>query len=187
MTEPQTDASAESNPVSGSVLDVIAIIESAKARGGIESLERFVGRALPEAPPEEVSEAAEVALEVIESVPIFLARARQAAEERGLTSMVLPLLRHAEQYYIQPLDLIPEMTQGLPGLLDDSYLVLRTIENLEKGPEPFLDWDLADPVRFLARLMGPVISARLDGIADEAMKDVSTHLEELWLEMSHQA
>ncbi len=173
--------------IHGSVPDVLAIIESAKARGGIESLERFISKALPEADDAEVQEAAQVALEVIESVPIFLARARQEADERGLTSVVYPLLRHAEQYYVQPLDLIPEMTQGLPGLLDDSYLVLRIIQNLDKGPQEFLDWDLEDPRRFLSRLMGPAISQKLDRIAHEAMEEVSTQLADLWQKMAHHA
>ncbi len=59
--------------------------------------------------------------------------------------LVGPLLDHAERYYLQPMDLIPEMTQGLPGLLDDSYLVIRFIQHLDKGPEEFLDWDLEYP------------------------------------------
>jgi hypothetical protein len=171
----------------GTISDILAIIESAKARGGIDGLERFIAKNLPEAEAREVAEAAEVALEVIESIPIFLARARQHAGERGLSSVVNPLLDHAERYYLQPLDLIPEMTQGLAGLLDDTYLVIRILQNLEKGPEAFLDWDLDDPARFLHRLIGPGVAQRLDRIAMEAMEDVSTHLAELWQRMAHPA
>ena len=171
----------------GSIRDILAIIESAKARGGMEALERHVTKALPEAEELEAKEAASVALEIIESVPIFLARARQAGRERGLESVVTPLLDHAERYYLQPMDLMPEMTQGLPGLLDDSYLVIRIIEHLDKGPEEYLDWDLEYPARFLGRLMGPQITQRLDRIADDAMDEVSTHLQELWAKMAHQA
>ena len=143
--------------------------------------------ALPEAEDAEVREAAEVALEVIESVPVFLARARQASHERGLSAVVLPLLERAEQYYLQPVDLLPEMTLGLPGLLDDSYLIIRIIENLEKGPQPFLDWDLEYPARFLQRLMGPAIAQRLDRIAERAMDEVSSQLTELWQRLAHPA
>jgi hypothetical protein len=171
----------------GSLSDILAVIESAKARGGIDALERFIARALPEAGQGEVEEAAEVALEVIESVPVFLARARQEAEAKHLSSVVLPLLDHAERYYLQPLDLIPEMTQGLPGLLDDSYLAIRILENIEKGPRPFLDWDLDEPARFLARLMGGAITQRLDRIAQQAMEEVSADLAELWTRMAHPA
>ena len=182
-----TPEEAELGEVGGSIPDVLAVIQSAKARGGMEALERFVAKALPEAEEAEVAEAAEVALEIIESIPIFLARARQAGDERGLSSVVTPLLDHAEGYYLQPMDLIPEMTQGLPGLLDDSYLVIKIIENLDKGPEEYLDWDLVYPARFLGRLMGPSVTQRLDKIAHDAMEEVSTHLQELWARMAHEA
>lgn len=183
--EPDYDDVLES--AGGNIRDILAIIESAKARDGVDQLERFVAKALPEAEEFEVREAAAVALEIIDSIPIFLARARQAGHERGLSSVVTPLLDHAERYYLQPMDLIPEMTQGLPGLLDDSYLVLRIIQNLDKGPEEYLDWDLDYPARFLGRLMGAPVRQRLDRIADDAMEEVSAHLQELWARMAHQA
>lgn len=167
--------------------DIQAVIESAKTRGGMEGLERFIQRRLPEAEEAEIAEAAEVALEIIESIPIFLARARQEAAQRALKSVVGPLLDHAENYFLQPVDLIPEMTQGLAGLLDDSYLVIRILENLDKGPEPFLDWDLEHPLTFLRTLVGLEISRKLDLIAAEAMEQVSAHLNELWARMSHRA
>lgn len=185
--EPTAEQGGAGGEIVGIPADILAIIESAKARGGIEALEKFIAKALPEAEEFEIEEAAEVALEVIESIPIFLARARQEAAQRGLSSFVTPLLDHAEHYYLQPMDLIPEMTQGLPGLLDDSYLVIRILQNLEKGPESFLDWDLDDPARFLQRLIGPGITQRLDKIAVRAMADVSTHLQELWTRMAHPA
>ena len=81
-----------------------------------------------------------------------------------------------------PPDVIP-----LPGLLDDSYLVIRIIENLDKGPQEFLDWDLDYPSRFLQRLMGPAITQRLDRIAEQAMDEVSTQLADLWQKMAHHA
>lgn len=173
--------------LAGSIPDILAVIESAKARGGIEALERFAAKSLPGSEEPEVREAAEVALEIIESVPVFLARARQEAMERGLANVIHPLLDHAEYYYLRPVDLIPEMTQGLPGLLDDSYLVLRMIENLEKGPRPFLDWDLDYPLRFVHRLIGPAIAQRLDRIARDAMEEVSTNLAEAWQKIAHPA
>ena len=170
-----------------SLSDIQAVIESAKARGGVEALKRYIRKRLPEAEDEEVSEAADVAVEIIDSIPIFLARARQEAEERGLTSVVTPLLDHAERYFLQPMDLIPEMTQGLAGLLDDSYLVIRMLEHLEKGPEPFLDWDLVYPAQFLRKLVGEDIARTLDAMVVDAMKQVSAHLNELWSRMSHPA
>ena len=166
--------------------EVQAVIESAKARG-MEPLERFIQRRLPDASPSEVTDAADLALEIIESVPVFLARAAQEAGDRNLTIVIQPLLDHAEQYFLRPMDLIPEMTQGLPGLLDDAYLVLRVLQNLEKGPEPFLDWDLDHPTAFLRRLVGERIGHELDMISFAAMQELSENLTHLWSGMAHEA
>jgi len=173
-------------PTGHVLTDIQAVIESARSRGGMEGLERYIRKRLPEAEEAEVKEAAEVAVEIIESIPIFLARARQEAAQRGLRS-VGPLLDHAEQYFLQPIDLIPEMTQGLAGLLDDSYLLIRILENLDKGPERFLDWDLKHPLSFLRSLIGLEVSRKLDLIAIDAMQQVSEHLSELWARVSHPA
>jgi len=171
----------------GTLADIAAIIESAKARDGRLGLEKYVARALPEATEAEVSEAADVATEIIDSIPVFLARARQEAHSRGLESVAGPLLDQAELYFLRPVDLIPEMTQGLAGLLDDSYLVIRTLQNLDRGPQPFLDWDLDYPVHFLKRLIGGQIAQRLDKLALDAMREVSAHLSDVWSRLAHEA
>ena len=171
----------------GTLADIQAVIESAKARGGIETVERHIAKTLPESDEAEVREAAEVAVEIVDSIPVFLARARQEAESRSLTSVIGPLLDRAEQYFLQPMDLIPEMTQGLAGLLDDAYLVVRILQSLEKGPEPFLDWDLDYPAKFLRTVVGEAVAQRLDVLAFEALQDVSTQLAEVWAKMSHPA
>jgi len=171
----------------GTLADIVAIIESAKARGGQVALEKHAAKALPGATAAEISEAAEVAVEIIESIPVFLARARQEANDRGLESVVGPLLDQAERYFLRPVDLMPEMTQGLPGLLDDAYLVIRTLQNLDKGKVPFLDWDLDQPARFLRRLIGARVAQRLDTLALDAMRDVSAQLSEMWNRLSHPA
>lgn len=187
VSGPSAPGGEQAEPGPHTLTDIQAVIESAKARGGMEALERFIQRRLPEAEEAEVREAAEVSVEIIESIPIFLARARQEAAQRALRSVVGPLLDHAERYFLQPVDLIPEMTQGLAGLLDDSYLLIRILENLDKGPEPFLDWDLQHPLTFLRTLVGLDIARKLDLIAAEAMQEVSQHLDELWARMSHPA
>jgi uncharacterized membrane protein YkvA (DUF1232 family) len=170
---------------------MLAVIESAKARGvgadGLDALEAFIANALPGASETEVAEAARLALEIIETVPVFLARARQEARERGLEQVVIPLLERAERYFLKPIDLIPEMTHGLPGLLDDAYLVIRTLQSLDRGSEPFLDWDLDAPVLFLTRLLGPSMTGRLDAIAGEALDDLSDRLDDLWNRTAHRA
>jgi hypothetical protein len=73
------------------------------------------------------------------------------------------------------------------GLLDDSYLVVRTLENLDQGPQPFLDWDLDYPARFLKRLIGTSVAQRLDDIALQKMREVSAQLSDTWIRMAHEA
>ena len=169
-----------------SMEDIQAVIDSAKARG-MDHLEAFIRRRAPALSEEKVIEAAEVAVEIIESVPIFLARAAQEARHRQMVKTVQPVLDHAEQYFLRPMDLIPEMTQGLAGLLDDTYLVLRVLQNLDKGREPFLDWDLDFPVAFLRGLVGDEIGRKLDTLSLTALQDVSQHLNLLWEQVSHEA
>ncbi len=177
-------------PSDDPIEDILAVIESAKARegeGDAEGLHAFAARALPGATEDEVRAAADLALEIIESVPILLARAHQEAEERGLQRVALPLLERAERYWLKPIDLVPEMTQGLVGLLDDTYLVLRTLEKLDRGQRDFLGWDLASPLRFLRRLLGRSLARRLDLVVAEALEELSENLEELWARSAHQA
>jgi uncharacterized membrane protein YkvA (DUF1232 family) len=169
-----------------SLTDIQAVIASAKSRG-IEPLQRYIRRRLPEATEAEVLEAADLALEIIDSVPVFLARADQEAEERRLDSVITPILEHVERYFLQPMDLIPEMTHGLVGLLDDSYLVLRILENLDRGPDRFLDWDLAHPLHFLRRLIGEEIARKLDERSLDAMGEISQDLSRFWDQVSHRA
>ncbi len=142
---------------------------------------------MPEADDERIEEAAEVAVETIESVPVFLARAAQEAREREMEDAVFPLLRRVQEYFIRPVDLIPEMTQGLAGLLDDTYLVLRLLQRLDRGPEPFLDWDLDEPVRLLRSMVGDEIAHRLDAVAFEAMQEVTASLSRVWTRMATEA
>jgi uncharacterized membrane protein YkvA (DUF1232 family) len=169
-----------------SVEDVQAVIASAKARGE-EHLERYVRNRLPDATDDQVAETVEVALEVIESIPVLLARAAQKSREKNLEGTVGPILNHAELYFLRPVDLIPEMTHGLAGLLDDTYLVLRVFQNLQKGPEPFLDWELDEPLAFLRTLLGKRIGEKLDSISVAAMHEVSQHVSSLWQQISREA
>ena len=124
-----------------------------------------------------------MAVEVVETVPVLLARAAQAAEEHHLKLVVMPLLDHAARYFVDPVDLIPEMTQGLAGLLDDTYLALRILENLNRGPHALFEADFDEPLRFLRRLVGPEISRKLDSASLFALQDVSTLVTRAWVEL----
>ena len=159
--------------------EIQAVIDSAKARGtGV--LEKYVRDRMPTATDEEVVDAAEVALEIIETVPIFLATAAQEAEDRRLTPLVQPVLDRAARYFLHPVDILPEMTLGLAGLLDDTYLVLRILQVLEEGPEPFVEWDLDHPTTFIRKLLGEQVSQQLDAISAIAFEEVAGTPGRLW-------
>jgi len=166
--------------------DIQAVIDSAKARG-VDHLEGFIRQRAPAMSEAKVQEATEVALEIIESIPIFMARAAQEARSRQMVRTVQPVLDHAERYFLRPMDLIPEMTMGLAGLLDDTYLVLRILQNLDRGPEPFLDWDLEFPLAFLRGLVGKEIGSQLDSLSVSAMEEMSQSLSMVWDQASHDA
>lgn len=190
MTDHEPTGAPEVDLGGGAAEDVAAVIQSAKARGGVDSLRDYVATTLPGAEdgdPEKVADVASVALEIIDAIPLMLASAHREAEDRGMAEVVLPLLERAERYFLVPIDLIPEMTHGLPGLLDDAYLVLRTLENLESGPEPFLDWDLDVSLEFLEGLLGRSMTGRLDEIAADAVADLQEHLQAAWDRAEHRA
>jgi len=163
-----------------------AVIASAKARGE-ESLVRLIRESIPEATEEEVREATETAIEIIDTIPVLMASAAQEADERNLTVVVQPVLDHAERYFLAPMDIMPEMTMGLAGLLDDAYLVLKVLENLQKGPQPLLDWDLEYPILFIRRLVGQKVGRQLDAVAMAAMHEISENVNQVWQLMAHRA
>ena len=159
--------------------EVQAVIDSAKARG-TDQLAIYVRGRLPDASDTDVHEAAAVLLEIIESVPIMLAAAAKGAEERNLTTVVKPVLDRAVRYFLHPVDLMPEMTLGLPGLLDDTYLVLRILQVLEEGPEPLVDWDLDQPTSLIRNLLEDTIGEQLDAISWLAFEEVVDDLRQSW-------
>ena len=140
----------------------------------------YVRSRLPDASDTDVHDAADVLLEIIESVPLILAAAAKGAEERNLTHVVQPVLDRAVRYFIHPVDLMPEMTLGLPGLLDDTYLVLRILQVLEEGPEPLVDWDLDHPTSLIRSLIEDTIGQQLDAISSLAFEEVIDDVRQSW-------
>jgi uncharacterized membrane protein YkvA (DUF1232 family) len=166
--------------------DVKAVIDSAKARG-TESLEVFVRSHRPELSDEVVAARATQALQLIEDIPRLLDGMRAAARGRDLESVVDPVLEHTTRYFLAPIDIIPEMTKGLAGLLDDAYLVYRTLQHLEGGPGTLLDVDFDAPVAFLRGLVGERIAATLDGAAVQTLEAVSERVTRAWAAMASEA
>ena len=159
--------------------EIQAVIDSAKARGP-DQLATYVRGRLPDASDADVFDTAELLLEIIESVPLVLAAAAKGAEERNLGHIVQPVLDRATRYFLHPLDLMPEMTLGLPGLLDDTYLVFRILPVLEEGPEPLVEWDLDDPTALIRKLLDDSIGQQLDAISSLAFEEVADDVRQSW-------
>ena len=168
------------------IADVQAVIDSAKARDN-GRLERFIGSKVPNAGDEEVREASESALAVIETVPVLLLEAMRSARQKGVARMVDPLLEHAARYFVDPVDLIPEMTQGVPGLLDDAYLSIKILQHLNSGPQKFFEWDFEQPLSYLRALVGEEIADKLDGLSIQALQQVSASVSNVWTELARDA
>ena len=159
--------------------EIQAVIDSAKARGP-DQLATYVRGRLPDVSDADVFDTAELLLEIIESVPLVLAAAAKGAEERNLGHIVQPVLDRATRYFLHPVDLMPEMTLGLPGLLDDTYLVFRILHVLEEGPEPLVDWDLDHPTALIRKLLEDSIGQQLDAISSLAFEEVADDVRQSW-------
>ena len=159
--------------------EIQAVIDSAKARG-THQLATFVRVRVPSASDRDVHDTAAVLLEIIESVPLILAAAARGAAEKNLGHVVQPVLDRAVRYFLHPVDIMPEMTLGLPGLLDDTYLVFRILQMLEEGPEPLLEWDLDHPTSLIRRLLGHAIEQQLDTMSNLAFEDVADDVGPSW-------
>jgi len=159
--------------------EIQAVIDSAKARG-IDQLAVYVRGRMPDVPDQDIADTAEVLLEIIESVPLILAATVKGAEEQNLVHVVQPVLDRAVRYFLHPVDLMPEMTLGLPGLLDDTYLVFRILQVLEEGPEPLVEWDLDEPTALIRKLLEDSIGQQLDAISSLAFEEVADDVRQSW-------
>ena len=159
--------------------EIQAVIDSAKTRGP-DQLATYVRGRLPDASSADIHDAAAVLLEIIESIPLMLEAAAKGAEERNLTHVVQPILDRAFRYFLHPVDLMPEMTLGLPGLLDDTYLVLRILQVLEEGPEPFMDWELDHPTSLIRGLLEDTVGRQLDAMSSLAFEEVVDDVRQSW-------
>ncbi|MBS7662783.1 hypothetical protein I0D00_12640 [Pseudomonas lalucatii] len=65
----------------------------------------------------------------IEQVPDVLDAAQQVAREAGIEEGIKPVLKVAEQFFLQPPALM-EGHEGLDGLLDEAYLAHRLVEEV---------------------------------------------------------
>ena len=104
--------------------------------------------------------------EYVEHAPAFLEAAATAAEQAGITGQVMPLLEVAEQYFLSPLDIIPDH-MGLAGLMDDAYLVHMLIQGIsqqyqQQTGNPLLEIDTTAANAAIRVLIGEPHASALD-------------------------
>lgn len=133
-----------------------AIIAGHRAQGqGAQALATAVRNRLGNrATAAEIAETVAYCREILDAVPILLDRLREAAREQGVAAVIEPMLAHAEAYFVNPVDVLPEAMLGELGLLDDAYLALNAIRRVQVEPDPLIRIDLAAPLAFLGQLLG---------------------------------
>lgn len=166
--------------------DVRAVIDSAKKRDQGQ-LEALVRRNYPDRTDDEVREGIDSVTAIIDSVPALLALADAEAERRGISRTVRPVLGRAVRYFVAPIDVVPEMTQGLAGLVDDAYLAIRILEHVNSGPKPLIGWEFDEPLELLRSLLSRADVATLDNESVATLDAVSEEVSKVWTELARDA
>lgn len=121
----------------------------------------------------------------IEQVPEMLEAANEVAREAGIESQIKPVLKIAEQYFLQP----PAITNahlGLGCLLDEAYLAHRLVEEvndlyIKHFNQPLIPLDTTVANLIAHQLIGEEFANQLDEVVhhsvDEMLNDESFALE----------
>ncbi|WP_296221565.1 hypothetical protein [Pseudomonas sp. UBA2684] len=116
----------------------------------------------------------------IEQVPEVLEAANQVAREAGIEAQIKPVLKVAEQFFLQPPALMAGH-EGLDGLLDEAYLAHRLVEEVNDRyiahlGQPLIPLDTTVANLIAHQLIGEPFANQLDeavhhavdGMLDEA-------------------
>ncbi|HEC52171.1 hypothetical protein LCGC14_0179760 [marine sediment metagenome] len=109
----------------------------------------------------------------VEQVPDVLDAAAAVAEAAQMRDRLLPVLKVAEAFFLQPPDL-PEEHQGLLALLDEAYLAHRLVEEvndryLAHGGEALIPMDTTRANLIVHQLLGDEFANQLDTAVDAAV------------------
>ena len=112
----------------------------------------------------------------IEQVPDLLDAANAVAQEAGIESQIKPVLKIAEQYFAQPLQLL-EGHSGLEGLLDEAYLAHRLVEEvndlyIKHLGQPLIPLDMTVANLIAHQLIGETFANQLDEAVHHALDEM---------------
>lgn len=150
-----------------------AIVLEKNARNLSNSLVRVANMRGIQLNSKQLSEVCKFIQEYIEHAPNLLDAISAAAEKEGIIHQVIPILNAVEQYFLAPLDIIPD-NLGLLGLVDDAYLAHSLIQALsdsyrnETG-RTLLPLDLTETNQFIRNLIGEPQASMLDVAVEGAL------------------
>jgi hypothetical protein len=109
----------------------------------------------------------------IEQVPDVLEAANQVAREAGIEAQIKPVLKIAEQFFLQPPALITGH-HGLDGLLDEAYLAHRLVEEVNDRyiahlGQPLIPLDTTVANLIAHQLIGEPFANQLDEAVHHAV------------------
>jgi hypothetical protein len=112
----------------------------------------------------------------IAQVPDMLEAAQGVAEQARLQSHLLPVLKVAEAFFLQPPDL-PADHQGMLALLDEAYLAHRLVDEINDryvahGCGPLIPLDMARANLIAHQLLGEPFANELDEMVEQAVRQL---------------
>ena len=113
----------------------------------------------------------------IAEVPDTLEAAQAVAASANMRPQLLPVLKVAEAFFLQPPDL-PADHQGMLALLDEAYLVHRLVEEINDryiahGGEPLLPLDTTRANVIVHQLLGDEFANQLDQAVISAVEGLA--------------
>jgi uncharacterized membrane protein YkvA (DUF1232 family) len=158
--------------------EIRQVIARNKGEGAVRIAEFMTTKFGANSAPEDLADHIDFCHQVIEAVPKVIDNARAEAQRRGFDNWVEPLLKHAEEYFLNPRDLLPEAYFGELGLLDDAYLAYRIIDLVRSDP-PLLQVDMQVPIDFITQVLGEEAVASLESEVEKAQAGMHAHMRRL--------
>ena len=112
----------------------------------------------------------------IDEVPDLLDAANEVAREAGIESQIKPVLKIAEQYFLQPPTIMAGHV-GLDSLLDEAYLAHRFVEEvndlyIKHFGQPLIPLDMTVANLIAHQLIGEEFANQLDEAVHHAIDEM---------------
>ena len=129
----------------------------------IDTVARVNGKSLTAKQRKEIVKMAE---DYVVHVPAVIEAITKAAKNYGIYDQILPMLKAAEDYFLAPIDIIPDHL-GLLGLLDDAYLAHSLVQSLSDSyknqtGKTLIPVDISGANAFMRNLIGEPHASMLD-------------------------